>query len=638
MQELSTCTTSTRLIHVWRLMVHSFVVIVSLCLWAVSAWSQCEPEQYMDEHEPARRAMVIGNWDYTFQTKLPSAATDATEMRIRLTNLNFEVDPTSVMKTKKEFFNSLINFVDTIKEGDLVVFYFSGHGFSHGAYGFLAPTELPTSVVENKLLDVAVALDSVRSLLESKHPGMVIMILDACRTIGDFVIAPKSENPPTAPDTTANGNGSMPESSPGSVINLATPGLQEPRGRGSDHSLVAFAAEPGHVAIGNSADGQMSTYTRWLVTYLPNEGRTVHFVFSEAATDVVQKTGNQQVPKLISTWLTNPYLRPTPVNRNEERTAWEVALHDGRERVERYLLSHSVTRHAAAARRWLNDPKCGETGFTAVSPIAVERAFSRSSVAMAAVRTLTARGLGFPRSIEVGWEKEVATASDKNLGIVASGTTAQKLATEKTGEQYVTSKGIELTSNQTRKLAFTLASMDLHEDAVTTKSLEARSEPTETAELVSRIKSRTPLKIRGLEEGPNDSVWMKVVTEDVNSPSFIKVDPSFTPKRSVVELGKSLKELIVKPRLTGLPDLIDPQPLKDAVADLRSQGWTITWVSLATGAVNDEQEQAVRDARLAHAKYLLTQLGVPGVRITAVTAVNDFKEDGVRIRFFGVGK
>jgi hypothetical protein len=99
-----------------------------------------------------------------------------------------------------------------------------------------------------------------------------------------------------------------------------------------------------------------------------------------------------------------------------------------------------------------------------------------------------------------------------------------------------------------------------------------------------------------------------------------------------------VKELVVKPRPTGLPDLIDPKLLQDTLADLRSQGWTITWVSLSTGAINDETKQAVRDARLAHAEYLLKQMGIPGVQITAVTAVNDFKEDGVRIRFFGVGK
>jgi hypothetical protein len=131
---------------------------------------------------------------------------------------------------------------------------------------------------------------------------------------------------------------------------------------------------------------------------------------------------------------------------------------------------------------------------------------------------------------------------------------------------------------------------------------------------------------------------MQVLNEVDASPSFIKVDPLFAATRPIVELGQSISEFVVKPRSQGLADLIDPEPLRDAVAELRNQGWEITWISLSTGAVNDEIQQAIRDARLAHARYVLKQMGIPGKRMTAVTAVNDFKEDGVRIRFFGVHK
>jgi hypothetical protein len=403
---------------------------------------------------------------------------------------------------------------------------------------------------------------------------------------------------------------------------------------------VAFAAQPGKVAIGTSVKGQMSTYTHWVVTYLPREGETVKKIFSEAATDVVRDTKEKQIPALISPWITDPFLRPTTVDRNEEKTAWEVALNKGiRDDIDRFVLNHSVTRHTAAARRWLQNPKCDAGGFTAVSPIAVERAFLVGRSSMAAVRRLSARAYAFPRSMEAGWEKDLVTAEDRNVGIIPSGTTEKQLATEKTGAQYLTKIwGIEPTTQQTRKLSFTLASMDLHESVVATKELVARAAPNDKAEVVGHIRPGTQLKIQGLVEGPNDTVWMQAMTEGQPSPFLLKVDPSLAPGPSIVELGKSVKELVIKPRSTGLPDLIDPKPLQDTVAELRGQGWTITWVSLSTGAVNDEREQAVRNARLAHAEYLLKQMGIPGVQITAVTAVNDFKEDGVRIRFFGVGK
>lgn len=640
MQGTLTGPTSKRLVHLWRFLVRSLVMTAVLCLDVVSASSQCPPEQYMDEHEPGRRALIVGNFDYTFQEDLPSAATDAEQMWDRLTNLRFKVGPTLVMKSKKEFFDSLSNFADTIEEGDLVVFYFSGHGFSYKADSFLAPTELPKSIGANELPDAAVALDSVRSRLEEKNPGMLIMIIDACRTIGDFVISPKNQSPSNAPEPAANGNGSTAEASATPVINLASPGLQEPRGGTAKHSLVAFAAQPGKVAIGTSAKGQMSTYTNWVVTYLPNEGKTVQWIFKEAATDVVKDTKEKQIPALISPWITDPFLRPTTVDRKEEKAAWEVALNKGiRDKIDRFVLNHSVTRHTAAARRWLKNPNCDAGGATAVSPIAVERAFRLGDSSIMAVRRLSARAYAFPRSMEAGWEKDLVTAGDRNVGIIPSATTEKQLATEKTGAQYLTNTwGIEPTTEQTRKLAFTLASMDLHENVVTTEGLVARAAPNDKAEVVGHIRPGTQLKIQGLVEGPQDTVWMQATIEGQLSPFLLKVDPLLAPQRSIVRLGKSVKELVIKPRPTGLPDLIDPKPLQDAVAELRVQGWTITWVSLSTGAVNDETEQAVRDARLAHAEFLLKQMGIPGISITAVTAVSDFKEDGVRIRFFGVGK
>lgn len=633
-------TASTPLVHLRRLLAHSFVVSAILCLYVFSASSQCPAKQYMDEHEPGRRALVIGNSKYAPHPVLKSAETDATQMTVKLTNLDFEVVPAPNRKTKKEFFDTLSEFASKIEEGDLVVFYFSGHGFSYGADGFLAPTELPKSIVENELPDAAVALDSVRSLLESKQPGMLIMIIDACRTIADFVIGKKNQSPTTAHDTPSSGNGSSPEASPTPVVNLAVPGLQEPRGGTSTHSLVAFAAQPGKVAIGSDADGEMSTYTRWLVTYVTNQGKTVLTVFSEAGTKVSRTTQKEQIPVLISPWVTNPFLRPTTDNRKEEKAAWEVALNSGiRDDIDEFVYRHSVTRHAAAARRWLRNSKCDAGGFTAVSPIAVERAFVLGDSSVKVVRRLSARAYAFPRSMEAGWEKDLVTAGDRNVGIVPSGMTKRQLATEQTGAQYLTNIwGIEPTTQQTRKLAFTLASMDLHENVVATKELVARAAPDDNAEVVGHVRPGTQLKILGLVEGPHETVWMQAITEAQPSPFLLKVDPSLAPEPLIVELGKSVKELVVKPRPTGLPDLIDPKSLRETVAELRSQGWTITWVSLSTGAVNDETEQAIRDARLSHAEYLLKQMGIPGVQITAVTAVSDFKEDGVRIRFFGVGK
>lgn len=594
----------------------------------------------MNEQEPERRALVIGNAIYTHHANVRSAATDALRMQERLIDLNFKVDPPLTVNTREDFSRAVGNFRATIGEGDLVVFYFSGHGFSYGADGFLAPTNLPKLVTENELPDAAMAVDSVRYLLESKKPGLVIMILDACRTIGEFVIPSTKANTPTitSSDSGNSGNGS----SSASEVNLAKPGLAQPRGGdGSVNTIIAFAARPGHVAEGNNTGNEMSIYTRWLTTYIVNEGQRLTTVFYDAGVDVSHNTDPKQNPNFSSFSYTDPFLRPTIQNLNEDKQAWCVALSTRTpEKIQRYTSRHSVTRHTAAARRWLKEQVvAGARGYTLVSPVAVERAWRSFTNTQVAVRRLETQAFAFPRSIEGSWEKSVATATNTDVGVVAPGTTAKQLARQKTGEEYLTNNwGIEPTTQADRKLAFTIASMDLHETVVATITLAGRSEPDAKAPLVSRIPKGTQLQIQGLVEGADKSVWIKAITESNTSPLFVKVDPLLIASRSVVEIGQSVRELVVNARPNSHPDLVDPEPLRATVNELKNQGWEITWISLATGAINKEAEQATRDARLDHAQYLLKQMGIPGVRMTSVTAVSDFKEDGVRVRFFGVRK
>jgi hypothetical protein len=600
---------------------------------------QCSPHQppeqaqYLEEQEPVRRALVIGNADYSLHPKLPGATTDALEITARLKELKFHIgSPNELpleLKTRAEFSKAIRDFSRTINEGDLVVFYFSGHGFSYGAHGFLAPTELPQCVRENKLPDVAFPLDSIKSLLESKNPGLLIMILDACRTFSSFVIRP--ENPLPCSSSTESSDAD---------INLAAGGLtQLGAGTGEVNSIIAFATEPGKTATGSSVAGQMSRYTKHVVAYIGNEGQTVLTVLSSAGADVKDESSGDQLPILISPWITNPFLRPSTQNLNDDKEAWCVALESRlKARIKRYKDAYSVTRYAADARKWLRDlSELAPAGFTLVSPVAVERAFRANNTRMA-VRSLETTAFAFPREMNVGWEKDLATAEDRELGIVPSGTTQKNLALEKSGEKYLAENwGIESTPKRAEKLAFTIASIDVHENVVATESLMARAQPDEQAKVVDQLLAGTSLRVVGLAEGPNDTVWLQVLTEQKQTPLFVKV-PSSAKSRPLVELGQSLKEIVARDNPDRIPDLIDALPLQDAINQLRNGGWEITWISLATGAINDEVKQGLRDARLEHARYLLKQMGVPGVRITAVTAANDFKDDGVRIRIFGVPK
>ena len=146
-------------------------------------------EDYLFEREPRRHALVIGNAQYSNLAPMPSANVDQLQVVNCLRALNFDVMDTSVLKSVRAFEDDVLPaFRRKIDPGDIVVFYFSGHGFSYGPHNFIAPLELPSRVKENDLLDVAIALENVESVIAARRPGIVVVIIDACRTIGPSLL------------------------------------------------------------------------------------------------------------------------------------------------------------------------------------------------------------------------------------------------------------------------------------------------------------------------------------------------------------------------------------------------------------------------------------------------------------------
>src|SRR5690349_8522222 len=110
------------------------------------------PDDYLFEREPGRHALVIGNSNYQHISGIPSAALDAQKVAARLRELNFNVtEPGELVSVRALEDEILPAFRKPIDPGDLVVFYFSGHGFSYGPSNYLAPTALPAQVNEQDL-------------------------------------------------------------------------------------------------------------------------------------------------------------------------------------------------------------------------------------------------------------------------------------------------------------------------------------------------------------------------------------------------------------------------------------------------------------------------------------------------------
>jgi uncharacterized caspase-like protein len=102
------------------------------------------------------------------------------------------VDTHENVRTWEEFqYEVLKPFRAKVDRDDLGVVYFSGHGFTYGGYQYFAPSDMPKQLVEGKVATTAIPVETLASVFQTEGAGGVVLIVDACRTIGDFVIKTK---------------------------------------------------------------------------------------------------------------------------------------------------------------------------------------------------------------------------------------------------------------------------------------------------------------------------------------------------------------------------------------------------------------------------------------------------------------
>lgn len=584
---------------------------------------------YLCEKEPKRIALVIGNANYANLGPIPSATTDAEQMSQRLTELGFEVELHNDVRTAFQFWEEILpGFRQKLTTGDFIVFYFSGHGFAYGAHNFVAPTELPLSMTVQNVTDHAIAVESFKSLLETYSPGLILFIIDACRSIGALEIR-NSQN-----------ENMVPKGGPADMQNRNT----------GVNTLIAYATEPGHVALGTTEPGRPSPFTEVLSVNLTAEGKSFGTIFKKAAAELEASTAPPQVAGTFDWSRTDPYLKPTAQNLEEQKEAWLTALNSAIPRTVRVFAQlNSVSRYLTSARKWLADHPDNDlaSGFTRASPVAVDRAWRLTNAEMVAIRRLSVP-LGYPRSLSEDQKPGLRELSDAEIGLVRSGSKRNQIAELRTGGDFVASISprSELRTELYRNsLAYSLANIDAHGTMVATRPLLGRAEPKLTANVIEHIPAKAVLQIRDVTVREGESIWIQANGARDSTPFYFKLEPGGTPE--VLELGHSVKEILVPPRPGSLPELVDPVPIKAAIVELKAQGWKITWISLSTAPTADEAEQETRSARMANAEYILKHSDVPlfvskgtnseiGDRITSVSGREDLSGNSVRIRFFGI--
>ncbi|NMG00886.1 caspase family protein [Aromatoleum toluolicum] len=558
--------------------------------------------QYAFEKEPGRHALVIGNSNYDPFGKLPSASLDGFKVAERLRDLRFSVTHVTDLPSVRHFEDEVLPaFRRPIEPGDLVVFYFSGHGFSYGPTNYLAPIDLPLRIKEGDLPTRAIALENVEDYFVARQPGLVLMVIDACRTIAGFVVSDEHN------------------------AEHAFKGVVQPRRpQHNVNTMVAFASRPGYLALASTAQDQLSIFTSRLVEYITREGYEFEQLMKEVGADVSIETNALQQPGMEVWSYSSLYLKPSAAILDQQKLAWNIALESNLEKAIRlFSMRHSVSRHAAAARKWLEDNSLSGLAprYTLVSPVAVERAWR--PVALSSGTTLTptrvaivppTAAFAFRRSLDVEASESVKSLSDRELGLVPSGVTRVAATPSKIS----------------RDMQVVLA----HADVVTTRERAARTAPSSAAPVAARVPFGTQITVTDVKDLGKEGIWVSAYIPGIANELYLPVRAK-VGNAAPIELGRSLREIVVRPQASGIPDLVESRPIGEAISTLKAEGRTVTWISIATAAASSSKEADARTMRRFHVEYLLKQFGIDGRRITAVANAADFSDDGVRVRFFG---
>jgi len=146
-----------------------FIIILILFTWnnALADFSS-------DKH-----ALVIGNSKYK-EYPLRNPLNDANDIASTLKKLGFSVLK-EVNANQQEMENAIRKFGRRLKEGDIALFYFSGHGVQVNGLNYLIPIGAEIES-EDEIRYKAVEAGMVVGKLKRVQSRLNIIILDACRS------------------------------------------------------------------------------------------------------------------------------------------------------------------------------------------------------------------------------------------------------------------------------------------------------------------------------------------------------------------------------------------------------------------------------------------------------------------------
>lgn len=281
-------------------------------------------------------ALVVGNGAYTHVPKLPNPTNDSAAMADLLRRAGFEVVEAKNDLGSLDFKRVVRDFSQQVRDADIAVMYFAGHGLEIGGINYLIPTDARLAS-DLDAEDEALSVDRVVRILEPAR-RLRLVILDACRD-NPFVKGMRRSI----------------------ATRAVSRGLAQVEPATSD-TLIAFAAKAGSTAEDGS--GSNSPFTTALLKHMTVPGLDVRIALGRVRDEVKLATNQRQEPFVYgslggATVSLVPDLTPAPVagpapSTNpvaDPRRDYELAERVGtKEAWDSFLAVHGTGFYADLAR------------------------------------------------------------------------------------------------------------------------------------------------------------------------------------------------------------------------------------------------------------------------------------------------
>lgn len=235
-------------------------------------------------------ALVIGQSKYEHLSPLANPDNDADAIEALLGDLGFD----SVRRTDRDasaLARDLERFAEDAEDADVAVLYYSGHAIEAGGENFLIPVDADLSSLDDaggELVPVSALIDKLKSTVP-----IAIVMLDACRN---------NPFPPGSQLRLSAGASPVPVGTAGlgqtrGAVSLKATTAQVPQPSTENvGTVIAYAAEPGQVALDGDAGGNSPYAGAVLRHFDAMAGEEFGMVMRMVAEEVYLKTGGRQRP------------------------------------------------------------------------------------------------------------------------------------------------------------------------------------------------------------------------------------------------------------------------------------------------------------------------------------------------------